>query len=62
MEPEIKLAITKTILLLMALLGVGSVAIGVFGDEGIASETLLGVLILVTLIIVLVVSFLPRRQ
>jgi hypothetical protein len=62
MESEIRRAVTKTILLLIALLGVGSVALGVFLDGGSASETLLGALIVAALIIVLIIYFLSDRE
>jgi hypothetical protein len=61
MEPEIKSAVTKTILLFIALLGVGAVAISVLLDMRSLPEALLGVLILVSLIIIVVVSFLSSR-
>jgi len=61
MEPEIKSAVTKTILLLIALLGVGAVAIAVLLDMRPLPEALLGVLILVSLTIIVAASFLSSR-
>jgi hypothetical protein len=62
MEPETKRTVTKTILLLVALLGVGSVAIGVFLDEQSFANMLLGVTMLESLISVIVVFFLSDRN
>lgn len=62
MEPEIKFAITRTILLIIALVGVGSVALAVFADMRTSSEVILGLLILLSLMAVVVMSFLSGRK
>jgi len=62
MEPEIKFAIMKTVLLMIALVGVGSVALAAFVDVRTPSETVLGLLMLLTLIAIIVMSFLSGRK
>lgn len=62
MESEIKFAITRTILLIIALVGVGSVALAVFADMRTSSEVILGLLILLSLMAVVVMSFLSGRK
>lgn len=61
MRPEVKWAAAKTVLALVAFLGIGLVAAGLFLDHVVSSDTILAVLIVLTLVVIVIWMLVSER-